>query len=143
MRCINLSFLVTIISFIIVFGILVTVHEYGHMFFAKRAGIMCPEFAIGMGPKIFSYKYNDTQYTVRLLPIGGYVRMASKDMEVNPLNAGMRINIKLNNDDEITHILLDDKHNFQNVEEIEVVESDISEKMYVTGLKLSDNSEVT
>ena len=51
MRCINLSFLVTIISFIIVFGVLVTVHEYGHMF-CKRAGIMCPEFAIGMGPKI-------------------------------------------------------------------------------------------
>ena len=132
-----------ILAFIVVFGVLVTVHEFGHMFFAKRAGIMCPEFAIGMGPKIFSYKYNDTQYTVRLLPIGGYVRMASKDMEVNPLNAGMRINIKLNNEDEITHILLDDKHNFQHVEEIEIVDSDISEQMYVTGLKLNDNSEVT
>lgn len=131
-----------ILAFIVVFGLLVTVHEFGHMFFAKRAGIMCPEFAIGMGPKIFSYKYNDTQYTVRLLPIGGYVRMASKDMEVNPLNAGMRINIKLNQNDEITHILLDDKHNFQHVEEIEVVESDISEAMYVKGLKLNDNSEV-
>ncbi|MBF0752674.1 MULTISPECIES: RIP metalloprotease RseP [Jeotgalicoccus] len=132
-----------ILAFIVVFGVLVTVHEFGHMFFAKRAGIMCPEFAIGMGPKIFSYKYNDTQYTVRLLPIGGYVRMASKDMEVNPLNAGMRINIKLNQNDEITHILLDDKHNFQHVEEIEVVDSDISERMYVTGLKLNDNSEAT
>lgn len=135
--------MVGILAFIIVFGLLVTVHEYGHMFFAKRAGIMCPEFAIGMGPKIFSYKHNDTQYTVRLLPIGGYVRMASKDMEVNPLNAGMRINIKLNKNEEITHILLDDKHNFQNVEEIEVVESDISEAMYVKGLKLNDNSEVS
>ena len=132
-----------ILAFIVVFGVLVTVHEFGHMFFAKRAGIMCPEFAIGMGPKIFSYKYNDTQYTVRLLPIGGYVRMASKDMEVNPLNAGMRINIKLNQNDEITHILLDDKHNFQHVEEIEVVDSDISERMYVTGLKLNDNTERT
>lgn len=135
--------MVGILAFIVVFGLLVTVHEFGHMFFAKRAGIMCPEFAIGMGPKIFSYKYNDTQYTVRLLPIGGYVRMASKDMEVNPLNKGMRINIKLNEADEITHILLDDKHNFQQVEEIEIVDSDISEKMYVTGLKLSDNTEQT
>lgn len=134
--------MVGILAFIVVFGLLVTVHEFGHMFFAKRAGIMCPEFAIGMGPKIFSYKHNDTQYTVRLLPIGGYVRMASKDMEVNPLNAGMRINIKLNQNEEITHILLDDKHNFQNVEEIEVVESDISEEMYVRGLKLNDNSQV-
>ena len=49
-----MSYLITIVSFMIVFGVLVTVHEYGHMFFAKRAGIMCPEFAIGMGPKIFS-----------------------------------------------------------------------------------------
>ena len=46
----------------IVFGVLVTVHEYGHMFFAKRAGIMCPEFAIGMGPK-------NLVYTVRLLSV--------------------------------------------------------------------------
>lgn len=51
-----MSYLVTIIAFIIVFGVLVTVHEYGHMFFMKRAGIMCPEFAIGMGPKIFSFR---------------------------------------------------------------------------------------
>lgn len=55
-----MSILITIISFIIVFGVLVTVHEYGHMFFAKRAGIMCPEFAIGMGPKIFSFRKDET-----------------------------------------------------------------------------------
>lgn len=46
-----MSYLITIVSFMIVFGVLVTVHEYGHMFFAKRAGIMCPEFAIGMDQK--------------------------------------------------------------------------------------------
>ncbi|WP_166626509.1 RIP metalloprotease RseP [Jeotgalicoccus sp. S0W5] len=132
-----------ILAFIVVFGLLVTVHEFGHMFFAKRAGIMCPEFAIGMGPKIFSYKYNDTQYTIRLLPIGGYVRMASKDMEINPLNAGMRVQVKLNNRDEITHILLDDKHNFQFAEELEVIDSDISEEMYIRAYRLTDNQEVT
>ena len=132
-----------ILAFIVVFGLLVTVHEFGHMFFAKRAGIMCPEFAIGMGPKIFSYKYNDTQYTIRLLPIGGYVRMASKDMEINPLNAGMRVQVKLNDRDEITHILLDDKHNFQFAEELEVIDSDISEEMYIRAYRLTDNQEVT
>lgn len=50
MRCINLSFLVTIISFIIVFGVLVTVHEYGHMFLQKSWHYVS-KFAIGMGPK--------------------------------------------------------------------------------------------
>ena len=63
------------------FGVLVTVHEYGHMFFAKRAGIMCPEFAIGMGPKIFSFRKNETLYTIRLLPVGGYVRMAGDGLK--------------------------------------------------------------
>ena len=67
----------TILAFIFVFGLLVTVHEYGHMFFAKRAGIMCPEFAIGMGPKIYSYKKNETLYTIRLLPVGGWIRTKS------------------------------------------------------------------
>lgn len=132
-----------IIAFIIVFGVLVTFHEFGHLVFAKRAGIMCPEFAIGMGPKIFSYKFKDTLYTIRLLPVGGYVRMASKDMEVNPLNAGMRIQLKVNDNDEITHVLFDDKHNFTNIEEVEVVSSDISEEMVVTATRLNDQEEVT
>ena len=135
--------MVGILAFIVVFGVLVTVHEFGHMYFAKKAGILCPEFAIGMGPKIFSYKKNDTQYTIRLLPIGGYVRMASKDMEINPLNTGMRVQIKVNDADEVTHILLDDKHNFQYVEEVEVIESDISEGMYINAYRLTDNEVVT
>lgn len=46
----------TIITFIIVFGILVLVHEFGHFYFAKRAGILVREFAIGMGPKIFAHR---------------------------------------------------------------------------------------
>ena len=49
----------TIITFIIVFGILVLVHEFGHFYFAKRAGILVREFAIGMGPKIFAHRGKD------------------------------------------------------------------------------------
>lgn len=65
----------TIITFLIVFSILVVVHEYGHYYFAKKSGILVREFAIGFGPKIFSYRKNGTTYTIRILPIGGYVRM--------------------------------------------------------------------
>lgn len=68
----------TVIAFILIFGSLVIFHEAGHFFVAKKAGILCREFAIGFGPKILSFKKNETQYTVRLLPIGGYVRMAGK-----------------------------------------------------------------
>ena len=61
----------TLLAFIFVFGIIVMVHEFGHFYFAKRAGILVREFAIGMGPKIFQTHRNETTYTIRALPIGG------------------------------------------------------------------------
>lgn len=133
-----MSFLVTIISFIIVFGVLVSVHEYGHMFFAKRAGIMCPEFAIGMGPKIFSFRKNETLYTIRLLPVGGYVRMAGDGLEEPPVQPGMHVKIKVNDKDEITHIILDDQHKFQQIEAIEVKQCDFKDGLYIEGITAYD-----
>lgn len=64
-----------ILTFILVFGIIVVVHEFGHFYFAKKSGILVREFAIGMGPKIFAHTGKDgTAYTIRILPLGGYVR---------------------------------------------------------------------
>lgn len=134
-----MSFLVTIISFIIVFGVLVTVHEYGHMFFAKRAGIMCPEFAIGMGPKIFSFRKNETLYTIRLLPVGGYVRMAGDGLEEPPVQPGMHVKIKLNDKEEITHIILDEQHKFQQIEAMEVKQCDFKDGLFVEGVTVYDD----
>ncbi|MDT0736925.1 RIP metalloprotease RseP [Staphylococcus haemolyticus] len=134
-----MSYLITIVSFMIVFGVLVTVHEYGHMFFAKRAGIMCPEFAIGMGPKIFSFRKNETLYTIRLLPVGGYVRMAGDGLEEPPVEPGMNVKVKLNDKDEITHIILDDQHKFQNIEAIEVKQCDFKDDLYIEGITSYDN----
>ncbi|MFF0675012.1 RIP metalloprotease RseP [Staphylococcus xylosus] len=134
-----MSFLVTIISFIIVFGVLVTVHEYGHMFFAKRAGIMCPEFAIGMGPKIFSFRKNETLYTIRLLPVGGYVRMSGDGLEEPPVQPGMHVKIKLNDKEEITHIILDDQHKFQQIEAMEVKQCDFKDDLFVEGVTAYDD----
>ncbi|GIC73789.1 hypothetical protein LFLT20_07930 [Limosilactobacillus fermentum] len=62
--------IITIITFIIVFGILVLVHEFGHYYFAKRAGILVREFSIGMGPKVWWRRSNGTTYTIRILPLG-------------------------------------------------------------------------
>ena len=73
--------IITIITFIIVFGILVLVHEFGHYYFAKRAGILVREFSIGMGPKIWWKQSGGTTYTIRILPLGGYVRLAGADDE--------------------------------------------------------------
>ena len=83
----------TVIAFILIFGSLVFFHELGHFIFAKRAGIMVREFAIGMGPKIFGMTKGETIYTLRLLPIGGYVRMAGEDTDTVELQPGYRVAI--------------------------------------------------
>ncbi len=84
--------LTAIIAFIFVFGVLVAVHEFGHFFVAKKAGVLVREFAIGMGPKLLSWRRNHTAYTVRILPVGGYVRMAGLDEEAD-LDPGQRVRL--------------------------------------------------
>lgn len=64
-----------IIAAIIAFGVLVIVHEFGHFIVAKANGIKVEEFSIGMGPKLFGIKGRETEYLIKLLPIGGYVKM--------------------------------------------------------------------
>ena len=73
----------TAISFIIIFNIMVFVHEFGHYFFARRNGIKVYEFALGMGPAIWKKKVGDTLYALRALPIGGFVKMEGEDDESN------------------------------------------------------------
>lgn len=65
--------------FILVLSILVIVHEYGHLAMAKALGVRVERFAIGFGPKIFSFKKKDTDYAVCLIPLGGYVKMAGDE----------------------------------------------------------------
>ncbi|WP_079910234.1 RIP metalloprotease RseP [Paenibacillus sp. 32352] len=92
---------------VLLFFVLVTIHEWGHFYFAKRAGILVREFAIGFGPKLLSFKKGETRYTLRLLPIGGFVRMAGEDPEIVQINPGQRIALALKGN-EVTHIYLND-----------------------------------
>jgi regulator of sigma E protease len=73
--------LVTLISFIIVIGVLTLVHEFGHFITARRSGIVVDEFALGMGPMLFNRTVGETRYQVNLFPIGGYVKIAGMDGE--------------------------------------------------------------
>lgn len=97
----------SILAFVLVFGLLVLVHELGHFLLAKRAGILCREFALGMGPKIFRVKRGETEYTLRLLPIGGLVRMAGEDPEMDMLKPHMEVSVERDALGKVTHILLD------------------------------------
>lgn len=69
----------TILVAIIVFGIMIGVHEAGHLIAAKLSNVYVHEFAIGMGPKIFSFQGKETKYSLRLLPIGGYCSIEGED----------------------------------------------------------------
>ena len=72
-----------IIYFILILGITVFVHEFGHFMCAKKFGVHVYEFSIGMGPRIFKFKRknDETDYCIRLLPIGGFVQMAGEEIE--------------------------------------------------------------
>lgn len=64
---------------ILIFGLIVTVHEFGHFICAKACGIKVLEFAVGMGPKLISFRRGETKYSLRLLPVGGYCAMEGED----------------------------------------------------------------
>ncbi|MCG8542531.1 MAG: RIP metalloprotease RseP [Clostridia bacterium] len=69
----------TFISFIFVFGLLVFFHEFGHFALAKLNNIKVHKFALGMGPKLISFNGKETEYSIRILPIGGFVKMEGED----------------------------------------------------------------
>lgn len=71
--------MLTILATILVFGVLVTVHELGHFATAKLTGMRVDEFAIGFGPKIFQTKSGDTLYSIRAIPLGGFNKIAGMD----------------------------------------------------------------
>ncbi len=76
-----LNIILTIVLLIAILGILVSAHEAGHFFFAKIFGVYCNEFSIGFGPKIFSKrrKKGETTFSLRVVPLGGYVSMYSAE----------------------------------------------------------------
>jgi regulator of sigma E protease len=132
-------FLNTVIAFIVIFGALVFFHEFGHFIFAKRAGILCREFAIGMGPKVFSHKKGETTYTIRLLPIGGYVRMAGEDPEMLEIKPGYRIGLLFNKEDQVNKIIINNKDKFPDVRIIEVEDADIEKDLLIKGYPDDDH----
>lgn len=75
--------MLTLLYFIIILGVIVTVHEFGHFIFAKMFGIYVYEFSIGFGPKILKWKgkNKETDYSLRLIPLGGFVSLAGEEIE--------------------------------------------------------------
>ncbi len=78
-----LNILINLLVFILILGVIVFVHEFGHFIWAKICGVYVYEFAIGMGPKLWSKKGKETEYTLRAIPIGGFCQLAGEDVEVD------------------------------------------------------------
>ncbi|HEM5491122.1 TPA: RIP metalloprotease RseP [Streptococcus suis] len=129
-----------ILAFIFIFGVIVVVHEFGHFYFAKKSGILVREFAIGMGPKIFSHTGQDgTLYTIRILPLGGYVRMAGWGEDKTEIKTGTPASLTLNADEIVTRINLSGKQLDNLSLPMNVTSFDFEEKLEITGLVLDES----
>lgn len=98
-----MNMIISIIIFFLIMTLIVSLHEAGHFFTAKKFGVYCKEFAIGMGTKIWSRKTAETEYSIRLLPMGGFVQMIGEEGELLQITAGDMVWITLQND-VVTHI---------------------------------------
>jgi regulator of sigma E protease len=137
---IRLEMVQVVLLTVLMFFVLVTVHEWGHYYFAKRAGILVREFAIGFGPKLFSYKRNETQFTLRLLPFGGYARMAGEDPEIIEIGSGQTIAVRLGQDNKVKNIYLDALDTRKNVIRGEALHTDLENDLQI---RLDVDGEVT
>ena len=128
-----------ILTFILVFGIIVVVHEFGHFYFAKKSGILVREFAIGMGPKIFAHIGKDgTAYTIRILPLGGYVRMAGWGDDTTEIKTGTSVSLTLTDDGKVKRINLSGKKLDQTALPMQVTQFDFEDKLFIKGLVLEE-----
>src|SRR5208337_1148635 len=75
--------IVAIVAFIVLVGLMVVVHEFGHFAVAKLCGVRVEAFSVGFGPRLLGFKYGDTDYKISLLPLGGYVKMTGEAPEQN------------------------------------------------------------
>ncbi|MEK4565280.1 RIP metalloprotease RseP [Alkalihalobacillus sp. FSL R5-0424] len=128
----------TLLSFLVIFSVLVFVHEWGHLYFAQKAGILCREFAIGMGPKLFSFKRDETIYTVRLLPIGGFVRMAGEDPEQVSIKPGYEVGLVLDAQDKVTKIYVNNKSKHPEAQVVQVERIDLERELIIEAFNDED-----
>lgn len=78
-----MSTVVNVIIALLVFGAIIFFHEFGHFLFAKKNGIYVNEFAVGMGPTLFSFTKKETKYSLKLIPMGGYCMMLGEEEDID------------------------------------------------------------
>ena len=131
----------SILAFIIVFGLVVFVHEFGHFFVAKKAGILVREFSIGMGPKLVQWRPGQTTYTIRWLPLGGYVRLAGPD-ELSEIDPGTAVVLELNEAGIVTRIDASESDLPIEGRPLRVTKADLVDDLTIEGYENGDESQL-
>lgn len=140
-----MSIIFSIIVFILVLGLVIVIHELGHFIMAKRANILCHEFSLGMGPILWSKRGKETLYTIRAIPIGGYVMMAGEEIEDEVVKVGSEVRIIVDDFNIITKIVLDHAdERYEQYEKITVTHVDLrgknNEPLYLNDYTVKRNA---
>ncbi len=125
--------LLAIIAFILIIGIIISLHELGHLIVAKKSGILCHEYSIGFGPIIYKHQFKETLFCIRLIPLGGYVQMAGEQLTDGLVKVSEEIGLNLSNDT-VTELILDNKMDAEvrgNVVSFDLTGKD-DEPLYIT-----------
>ena len=143
---ITLSFFTTIwniIVFLLVLGLVICIHELGHLFFAKRAGILCHEFSFGMGPKLWSTKKGETTYSIRAIPFGGFVSMSGEEIEDELVKIGDRVRLEFDESNVVIGIILNEKNpKYQDLLAVTVESIDLrtDNSLFINQYKVKDDA---
>ena len=135
--------IVDILILILSLGIIISIHEFGHFFTAKLAGVLCSEFSIGMGPALYTKKKpnKETRFSIRAIPFGGYAAMAGEDEASSYLSKGSRIALNLDRKNWVREVILDSAKFKESDIQGEVVyfnTYDDSKRLYIT-IKTDDD----
>lgn len=121
-----LSSILGIVVFLLVLSLVIIIHELGHFIAARRAGILCHEFSLGMGPVIWSKKVGETTYLIKAFPLGGYVAMAGEEITDEVIKVGDQVRIVFNQHKNVVKLIIDHKEEkWQEYERITVDKIDL------------------
>lgn len=136
-----MNYVIGVLVAILILSLIVLLHEGGHFIMAKRAGIMCYEFAIGMGPVLYQFRKGETVYSIRAIPIGGFVSMAGEEVESNMLNGYTKCQLVFDKD-KVARIIVDEKQFNTNEVIYQIVRNDLigtkdakEDELYIDVLK--------
>lgn len=110
--------IVNILVFLISLSLVIILHELGHFLLARRAGVLCHEFSLGMGPVLWKKRKGETLYVVKLIPIGGYVMMSGEEIEDEIVKVGEQVRLEFEGN-QVSKIYLD--HENEKYEKFELV----------------------